>query len=405
MRRVLSAAVGLVAACLLAPLRAEEPLTPEWRTVVPWTGEHAAARRIPGLPGLTFTGPKPNDPFLLGEYSVSDGDWTNSPAGIAPPAGENAAIELFRGGDFELEGTMTHTGFGGWFLLIGWKESGGQGSPGGSGYCISNVTTRALGSPWSLTEIQGGAAVPRRTAEYRSLDWKREQPFRLTVAAQRVTLTVGKETALRAQRLANYDGGQVILGTYRTGYGPKPLVLNSARVRTPPAPAETEPSSKLPLQMAATVPEEFRRLDSSRVWQFHGRADYELLMSPRDPGRLRLVSIHSATAKGFRHSTWLEQFDRAHPLVVDGKPAWRCVMRFSHWSVALPCLAQVTDDNRFRLAVREWDADAENFPKTAPEGFTGEGVLTFTGERTEQDPRSALAAPNPLRMIEASQLR
>lgn len=414
MKRSLSCAPGILAACLLAPLRADEPLTSEWRTIVPRTGSGATDRRIPGLSDLTFAGPMPNDPFVLGDFAASERDWINSTAGIAPPSGENAAIQLFRGSDFELEGTMTHTGFGGWFLLVGWKETGSdtEGAAGGSGYCISNFTTRSLRSPWLLTEIRDGAAVPHRTAEYRSLDWQREQPFRLTVAAQRATLTVGRETALRSQRLPHYEGGGVILGAYRTAYGPKAIVLNSARVRTAPvsdpaaAPPQTFPLVRPPSQTAAAaVPDEFTRLDTSRVWKFNGRADYELLWNPRDPGRLRLISIHSATAKGFRHSAWLEQFDRARPLIVDGQPAWRCLIRFSHWSVTLPCLAQVTGDNQLRLAVREWDAQAGSFPKTAPEGFTDEGVLTFLGERTERDPGSALLTPNPLRPIESSKLQ
>jgi len=392
---------------------AEDPLTIDWRTVVPLAGEGAAARRFSGLSDLAFTGPKVNDPFVLGEFSAG-GEWKNSAAGVAPLPGQNAAIELFRGEDFEFEGTMTHTGFGGWFLLIGWNEGEEAKADGakangantdrakanrGSGYCISNFTTRTLRSPWSLTEIRDGAAVPHRTAEYRSLDWKREQPFKLTVSDQRVTLTIGKETAFQRQRLAHYDGGSVILGAYRTAYGPKEFVLNSARVRAAEKASVIEAPRQVPVNSITPVPEEFSRLDGSRVWRFNGQADYEVVWIAKDPGRLRLVSIQAGNAKGFRYSTWFDQFERDPVRLADGSRAWRCVMRFSNWSAVIPCLVQMQETGRLRLAIREWDPLEERAPKTAPAAFEGEGIITLVGERTEWDVRSALAAPNPLRMI------
>lgn len=380
---------------------AAEELTREWQTLVPFVGSRSGAvQKVPGLTALTFSGPGQNDPFVLGDFAVT-GDWTSSSVGLTPAAGLSAAIELFRGEHFELDGVMTHTGFGGWFLLVGWNAEER------SGYCISNFTTRMLRSPWHLTEIRGGVPVPRRTTEFRSLDWKREQPFRLTVSGQRAGLRIGQFAAFEKQRLANYQPGSIILGTYKNAYGPKPLILQSARVRAidPPTAEELLSPAERMARAAVPVPEEFRRLDTSRVWVFNGEAEYEAMVSPRDPGRFRLISVSVASRKGFRYSTWLEKFEKEPLVLADGTTAWRCQMRFSNWSATLPCLARVDDENRMRLAVRTWDPLLGVPDHSSLTALEGDGIVTLVGKRADRDVQQALAAPNSASYLEPLNIR
>jgi hypothetical protein len=380
---------------------AAEELTGEWQTLVPLVSSRSGSvQKVPGLTALAFSGPGRNDPFVLGDFAVT-GDLTSSAVGLTPAAGLSAAIELFRGEHFELDGVMTHTGFGGWFLLVGWNAEER------SGYCISNFTTRMLRSPWHLTEIRGGVPVPRRTMEFRSLDWKREQPFRLIVSGQRAAIQIGQYTAFENQRLANHRSGAVILGTYKTAYGPKSLVLQSARVRAVAPPTAEEllsPSERL-ARSITPVPEEFRRLDTSRVWAFNGDAEYEAMVSPRDPGRFRLISVSVTSRKGFRYSTWLEKFEKDPLVLADGTTAWRCQMRFSNWSAALPCLARVDDENRIRLAVRTWDPLLGGAPDLSLTALEGDGIVTLVGKRTDRDVRQALEAPTSASYVEQLNIR
>lgn len=187
-----------------------------------------ASSKLKSLAELQFTGPYPAHPYYLGNYAA-DGKWGLVNGYIQRLDGNEAALQLFWGEDFELEGIIEQKEFGGFFLLLGWDQE--------HGYAISNITYKVSGSPWHVSELRGGKAVEGKSIEYDHLKWDGEQPFRLAVKDKRVTLKIGRFDFLDAP-LENYKPGQVILGVYKTEYGCKPVRIKSLRVRSTTANVE-----------------------------------------------------------------------------------------------------------------------------------------------------------------------
>lgn len=181
-----------------------------------------ADMRVQPLDDLAFTGPQPGHPFVLGKYEAN-GEWGMTAAGIQLMRGTNAALKLAEAEDFELDGTMTHAGFGGWFLLFGWDE--------GRGYALSNVTMAKSGSPWFLSEFKDGQAIENQTIEFPSLEWKGQQKFSFKVEDRKATFKIGNAKLFTDRTVDAYAPGAIILGTYDTKLGPKKLLLQSVRGR------------------------------------------------------------------------------------------------------------------------------------------------------------------------------
>lgn len=171
---------------------------------------------------LEIGGPRPGDPHLLGDY-VADGDWGYDRTGLYRTKGSNAALLLASGEDFELEGNVMGEGLGGWFFIVGWKER--------HGYLLYNTTLKTSGSPWLIAELRDGKAIEETHREVGRHLWKGVQPFRLSVEKKQLQLTIGKETVVDELDLPNYGAGEILLGTYETKYGAKPLRIQSLRVR------------------------------------------------------------------------------------------------------------------------------------------------------------------------------
>jgi hypothetical protein len=178
---------------------------------------------VQSLPELRFTGPKPKHPFVLGEFAA-DGEFGLVDGALQLTSGGSAAVQLPEADEFELEGIMEHTEFGGWFMAVGWGQ--------GRGYVLSNVTLKDSGSPWFLSELRGGAAIQDGTEDLEHFEWLRSQPFRLNVSKKELTLEVGERTVADHVTMPNYEKGRVLLGVYDTRYGPKKLRVHSMRMRS-----------------------------------------------------------------------------------------------------------------------------------------------------------------------------
>jgi len=189
------------------------------------------------LDELQLTGPRPSHPFVLGNFAA-DGHWGMVNGAVGVTDGNNAALQLAWASDFELEGVIEQSGLGGSFWLLGWDE--------GHGYALHNVLLKESGSPWFLTEFRGGKAIEDRTLELEKFDWKGTQPFRLSVQAQAVSLTVGKIQVIDRLPVESYHPGRVVLGVYDTRYGPRTLSIKSLKIRaltpgnTPPISAKVK---------------------------------------------------------------------------------------------------------------------------------------------------------------------
>lgn len=180
-----------------------------------------ATAKVTQLPDLNFTGPMPGHPFVLGNFDT-DGEWGLSNGYLLPVSGKNSAIQLGWADQFELEGVIEHAQFGGWFMIVGWNS--------GHGYSISNVKFKTSGSPWFVSEMRGGKSIDDTTIEFDHFNWKGPQPFQLAVKNNQLSLTVGR-TSVFSTPLENYKPGTIVLGVYDTEYGPKPLRVQSLRVR------------------------------------------------------------------------------------------------------------------------------------------------------------------------------
>src|SRR5690349_10332836 len=106
-------------------------LDTDWHVLVAGTrrtrpGLRALPKDAPITPLTEFelTGPKPGDPFQLGNFAT-DGKWGILDGGVTPIEGRNAALKLGRAENFELEGNLELGEEGGWFLLVGWDEGRG----------------------------------------------------------------------------------------------------------------------------------------------------------------------------------------------------------------------------------------------------------------------------------------
>lgn len=202
-----------------------------------WNVLHLQNRRVKGtkplsdsakvkpLADLDFTGPKPGHPFVLGNYSA-DGSWHLVDDYIQKASGKNAALQLCWADQFELEGIIEQAGFGGFFFLVGWDQ--------GRGYSLSNVNFKTSGSPWFIAEMKNTKSLEDSTIEFDHFNWKGEQPFRLAVEQNELTLRIGRSQVLSTP-VKNYKPGLVVIGVHDTQYGPKPIRIKSLRVRSRPA--------------------------------------------------------------------------------------------------------------------------------------------------------------------------
>jgi len=206
-------------------------LSPRWTTLLRVTPSSRQAQVLSDssplkrLRELQFTGPMPAHPFVLGNFAV-DGEFGLVNGGLELVQGKNAAIRLVEQADqFELEGRIAMKDYGGWFLLLGWNEEFGN------GYAVYNCTMKQSGSPWFITEMRGRNAVEDTNQELKQLEWRQFQDVKISVRDSQLTFKLGVQTVLDAESLPNYQPGAIIFGVYDTRYGPRPVHIQSLRIR------------------------------------------------------------------------------------------------------------------------------------------------------------------------------
>jgi hypothetical protein len=206
-------------------------LTTRWTQLLRASRAAPQARPLPTngpiktLTDFSITGPMPAHPFVLGNFAV-DGQFGLIGGGVELAEGRNAAIQLVPLADqFELEGRIAMKDLGGWFMLVGWNDESGN------GYAIHNCTMKESGSPWFITEMRGRKAVEGTNQELKQFEWKRIQDVRVTVQESKLTFQLGPTKILDGEQLTNYQAGSLIFGVYDTRYGPRPVHLDSLRIR------------------------------------------------------------------------------------------------------------------------------------------------------------------------------
>lgn len=187
---------------------------------------------IHNIETFEFKGPQVGHPFCLGDF-IEDGQFAFANGAATAVEGKNALLSLAVADEFELEGILELDGLGGWLMLLGWHE--------GHGYSLSNVTLKDSGSPWFVCEYRGNEAIVPTNNEVRQLQWNGANPFRMVVKDSQLTVQVDKAFVVENYPLENYSAGELMIGTYDTRYGPRPLKIKSLRIRSP---SEPKPKGK-----------------------------------------------------------------------------------------------------------------------------------------------------------------
>lgn len=220
----------------------EPPLTMQWKVLHRSVRPSANPRPLPPtgpirpLTDFQFTGPNPAHPFILGNFAT-DGQFGVVAGGIQRVSGNNAAIRLCGQAEhFEIEGHIHAKDVGGWFLLLGWNDEFGN------GYALHNVALKESGAPWFLTEFRGRKAIDDTTQRLREFEWNRPQDVTIRVVDKQLTFQLGASKVIDGEMLANYQPGQIIFGVYDTRYGPRPIRIESLRIRAV-EPSAAEPSA------------------------------------------------------------------------------------------------------------------------------------------------------------------
>lgn len=205
-----------------------QELTEKWKVLHFTARPRRGVLRLPKssplevLEDFEITGPKLNDPFLLGKSKV-DGDWGIVNGLVQQVSGRHAALKLGRGENFEFEGVLRAEGVGGWYILVGWDK--------GHGYAIYNVNLKVSGSPWHVCEFRGGTGIDDTHEELNRYECRGAEGFRMSVVDGTLNLQINTTQVIEDLELPNYHEGDIILGTYDTKYGPKPVKIQSLRIR------------------------------------------------------------------------------------------------------------------------------------------------------------------------------
>lgn len=205
-------------------------LTSRWTTLVLLRNKRHKSQPIPAdMPlraviNLSFEGPHPKHPHLLGKYEA-DGRFIMHEGYLQQESGTAAMIQLPKGDSFDLEGMVSLKGEGSWLILLGWDMEKK------SGYCLYQPQLRVSGGPFHICRIENGKTVAESDREMANLDLNGEGPLRIRVLEKNLSLQVLDQLIVHDYRLKDYQPGHIMIGTYNSRYGPKKLGVASLRMR------------------------------------------------------------------------------------------------------------------------------------------------------------------------------
>lgn len=179
------------------------------------------------LKNLPISGGGAGNPHLLSQLNPQS-EWFIQEGYLMPADKTDSALRIARVEDFELQGIWNAEGRGGWYILLGYND--------GHGYVLENTQfiSKESGSPWHITELRGGEGIDdtfRKVCHEHRFEWKKDQPVRLKVDDQKLSLKVGDEQLIDEEPIPNYSAGELVIGTFKGRYEPKPLKFRSLRIR------------------------------------------------------------------------------------------------------------------------------------------------------------------------------
>lgn len=158
------------------------------------------------------------------KYSV-DGQFLWTVGCVERTGGPSAALSFGKFDDFTFESSADYGREGGSFILIGWDVETG------SGYLIRDLQLRTM-AWWSIDEMKDGSTVPN--THHLITDKIRvngRNSFRLSVSNNELDFDIGNNSLLKGHKLPNYREGSLILASYPSQYGPRPIKIFTARIR------------------------------------------------------------------------------------------------------------------------------------------------------------------------------
>lgn len=178
---------------------------------------------FPNLKELQFTGHTKYRGGDEGAYSVN-GQFVMDGARYKLQGGERAAITLLSDvRSFELDGMVDIGDLGGMFILIGWKDD--------SGILFRHILHRTS-VVWETSKIQDGKLVVGTDVSHNKVfKGGGLQKFRLRMKDDKLLLSIGKQEVIANHPIEGYQGGDVILGTFPSVYGPKNVAIESLKGR------------------------------------------------------------------------------------------------------------------------------------------------------------------------------
>ena len=193
-----------------------------WKVYIAGNSKAAKQPQFEVLQDFELTGAHAKHPFRLNQV-VSDGTWGMSKGALQQTGGRSAVLKFPSVEDFEMEMGLNAEGDGGWFILFGYKE--------GHCYGLYNVTMRTSGSPWFLSEFRGHVGLEETDREVARYQCRGNESLKMKVESGKLTLQIDRRVLIDQEELPNYQGGEILLGTYDTNYGPKPLKIYGLRIR------------------------------------------------------------------------------------------------------------------------------------------------------------------------------
>jgi len=205
-------------------------LTPRWKTLLLLRSPRHKSQPIPAdmpmraMINMTFEGPHPDHPHLLGKYDAN-GRFILHQGYLQQESGKAALVQLPKADSFDLEGIVNLKGEGSWLILLGWNTETN------SGYCLYQPQLRVSGGPFHICRIENGKTVPNSDRELANVDLNGEGALRIQVLEKDLSLQVLDKLIVRDYTLKDYQPGHILIGTYNSRYGPKKLGIRSLRIR------------------------------------------------------------------------------------------------------------------------------------------------------------------------------
>lgn len=191
-----------------------------WREIVPPSNKPNEKQLFTSVKTLEFNGIG-GDRNNIQKLTV-DGSWELSGAALQRIGGTSAAVSFGVAKDFEFEGRVDYGNEGGSFFLLGWK--------GTSGYLIQEIGLRKSAG-WVLSEVRDGNNVPATNKHLNSAKVRGDCPIVMSISDKKLKMKVASNVIADDVGLPNYVESDIIIGTYPSGYGPRPLRIISARIR------------------------------------------------------------------------------------------------------------------------------------------------------------------------------